>query len=46
MTSKESFLMMWDIEVAATKRVLGAMPEKNIEWRPHPKSRSAADCST
>ena len=46
MTSKESFLMMWDIEVAATKRVLGAMPEKNIEWRPHPKSRSAIELST
>jgi uncharacterized damage-inducible protein DinB len=43
MTSKESFLLMWDMEVAATQRVLAALPDKNIEWRPHPKSRSAIE---
>jgi uncharacterized damage-inducible protein DinB len=43
MTSRESFLMMWDLEVAATQRVLGAMPEKNLDWKPHPKSRSGLE---
>ena len=43
MTSKESFLLMWDMEVAATQRVLAAVPDKNIDWRPHPKSRSAIE---
>ena len=43
MTSKESFLLMWDEEVAATQRVLAAVPDKNIDWRPHPKSRSAIE---
>jgi uncharacterized damage-inducible protein DinB len=43
MTSKESFLLMWDMEVAATQRVLDAIPEKNIDWRPHAKSRSAIE---
>ena len=43
MTSKESFLLMWDMEVAATQRVLAAIPDKNMDWRPHPKSRSAIE---
>jgi uncharacterized damage-inducible protein DinB len=43
MTSRESFLLMWDMEVAATQRVLAAVPDKNIDWRPHPKSRSAVE---
>ena len=43
MTSKESFLLMWGAEAEATKRVLGAMPDKNTDWRPHPKSRSALE---
>ena len=43
MTSRESFLMMWGMEVAATQRVLDAVPEKNVDWRPHPKSRSAVE---
>lgn len=43
MTSKESFLQMWDMETAATQRVLSAIPEKNIDWRPEPKSRSAVE---
>jgi uncharacterized damage-inducible protein DinB len=43
MTSREAFLLMWDEEVAATQRVLGALPEKNLDWRPHPKSRSAIE---
>jgi uncharacterized damage-inducible protein DinB len=43
MTSKESFLLMWDMEAEATKRVLSAVPDKNTDWRPHPKSRSAIE---
>ncbi len=43
MTSRESFLLMWDMEVAATQRVLAAVPDKNMDWRPHPKSRSAVE---
>ena len=43
MTSKESFLLMWGPEVEATKRVLSAVPDKNADWRPHPKSRSALE---
>jgi uncharacterized damage-inducible protein DinB len=43
MTSRESFLLMWGMETAATQRVLAAIPEKNIDWRPHAKSRSAVE---
>jgi uncharacterized damage-inducible protein DinB len=43
MTSKESFLLMWGPEVAATQRVLSAVPEKDMNWRPHPRSRSALE---
>jgi uncharacterized damage-inducible protein DinB len=43
MTSRESFLLMWGMETAATQRVLAAVPEKNMDWRPHPKSRSAVE---
>ncbi len=43
MTSRESFLLMWGMEAAATQRVLAAVPDKNIDWRPHPKSRSAIE---
>ena len=43
MTSRESFLLMWEMEAAATQRVLAAVPDKNIDWRPHPKSRSAVE---
>ncbi|MGA2640196.1 MAG: DinB family protein [Spirochaetia bacterium] len=45
MTSRESFLQMWGMETAATQRVLAAVPDKNIEWRPHPRSRSAIELS-
>jgi uncharacterized damage-inducible protein DinB len=31
------------MEVATTERVLAAVPEKNIDWRPDPKSRSAVE---
>jgi uncharacterized damage-inducible protein DinB len=41
MTSRESFLQMWGLEAAATKRVLAAVPEKNVDWKPDPKARSA-----
>jgi uncharacterized damage-inducible protein DinB len=43
MTSREAFVMMWGMEVAATKRVLAAVPEKNVTWKPDPKSRSAIE---
>jgi uncharacterized damage-inducible protein DinB len=43
MTSRECFLQVWATEAAATQRVLAAVPEKSIEWRPHPKSRSAVE---
>ena len=45
MTSKESFLQMWGMEAAATQRVLAAVPDKNHDWRPDPKSRSAIELS-
>ena len=43
MTSRESFLLMWGMEAAATQRVLAAVPDKNIGWKPDPKSRSAVE---
>jgi uncharacterized damage-inducible protein DinB len=45
MTSRESFLLMWDLEKAATQRVLAAVPEKDLNWKPDPKSRSAIELS-
>ena len=43
MTSRESFLLMWGMEAAATQRVLAAVPEKNPGWKPDPKARSAIE---
>jgi len=43
MTSRESFLLMWDLEKGATQRVLAAVPEKNLGWKPDPKARSAIE---
>jgi len=43
MTSRDSFLLMWGMEAATTKRVLAAVPEKNNGWKPDPKSRSAIE---
>ncbi len=43
MTSRDSFLQMWGMEAAATQRVLAAVPEKNLNWKPDPRSRSAIE---
>ncbi|HET6451305.1 MAG TPA: DinB family protein [Spirochaetia bacterium] len=45
MTSRDSFLQMWGMEAAATQRVLAAVPEKDHNWKPDPKSRSAIELS-
>jgi uncharacterized damage-inducible protein DinB len=36
-------MAMWGLEAATTQRVLAAVPEKNITWKPDPKSRSAIE---
>ena len=46
MTSRETFLQRWSEEAAATQRVLAAVPDKNIGWKPDPRSRSAIELST
>jgi uncharacterized damage-inducible protein DinB len=43
MTSKEAFVQTWAMETATTRRVLTAVPEKNHDYRPDPKSRGALD---
>ncbi len=40
MTNRESFLQAWGMEAATTLRVLAAVPDKNLTYRPDPKSRT------
>jgi hypothetical protein len=42
MTIAESLLPEFDLEMAATRRVLERVPEGNPDWKPHPKSMPLA----
>ena len=46
MTNQELFLKMWDREQAKFERMLDAVPSERTDYRPHPKSRSAAEMVT
>jgi uncharacterized damage-inducible protein DinB len=43
MTNRESFLQIWGMEAPVTRRLLAAVPEGNIAYRPDPKSRTAIE---
>lgn len=43
MTSRESFIQTWGMESATTQRVLKAVPEKNLSYRPDPMSRTGIE---
>jgi uncharacterized damage-inducible protein DinB len=42
----ETFLPQFDHEMATTHRVLEALPERDAEWRPHPKSSSLGNLAS
>ena len=43
MTNREFFMARWNAERNAFSKVLKALPEDKGDWRPHPRSRSAAE---
>jgi uncharacterized damage-inducible protein DinB len=43
MTSRESFLQTWTMESATTVRVLNAVPNARLDYRPDPKSRTGIE---
>ncbi len=43
MTSREAFIQTWGMESASTQRVLKAVPEKNLSYKPDPKSRTGIE---
>ena len=43
MTSREAFLETWKMESAATQRVLDAVPNAKLDYRPDPKSRTGLE---
>ncbi len=43
MTSREAFVQTWGMESATTQRVLKAVPEKNLSYRPDPRSRTGLE---
>jgi uncharacterized damage-inducible protein DinB len=43
MTNRESFMQTWAMESASTQRVLTAVPEKNLTYRPDPKARTGIE---
>lgn len=46
MAFRESLLVEYDHEIAATRRMLALIPAAAIDWRPHPHSRSFAELAT
>jgi uncharacterized damage-inducible protein DinB len=43
MTNRESFLQIWGMEAPLTQRLLAAVPDGNLSYRPDPKSRTAVE---
>ena len=46
MTERDSFFKMWDREQPKFDRVFDALPPDRLDYRPDPKSRSAAEMVT
>ena len=42
----QGFLPEFDAEMAATRRLLERVPEDELDWKPHPKSRSLGELAT
>jgi len=42
-SEKEQFLMTWEQEHATTAKVIAAIPEGKLDFKPHEKSRSARE---
>lgn len=43
MTNREFFLQLWEQEYPTFLKVFRALPEDKLDYRPHPRSRSAAE---
>jgi len=43
MTNREFFLRRWEAEFPTFVRVFKALPQYKLDYRPHPRSRSAAE---
>lgn len=43
MTNREFFIERWEQEYPATVRVFRALPADQLDYRPHPRSRSAGE---
>ena len=43
MTNRESLFQAWGMETAVTQRLLNAIPENSITYRPDPKARPAIE---
>ena len=43
MTNREFFIQRWEQEYPAFVRVFKALPAERLDYRPHPRSRSAAE---
>lgn len=46
MTNQELFRKLWDREQPKFQRMLDAVPNNRVDYRPHPNSRSAAEMVT
>lgn len=40
MTIAQQYLAEWQHEAASTRKILAAVPESKLDWKPHPKSMS------
>ena len=46
MSVAAAFLPEFDAEMAATRRLLERIPADELDWKPHPKSRSLGELAT
>lgn len=46
MTNQELFLKLWEREQPKFQRMIDAVPSERLDYRPHPRSRSAAEMVT
>ncbi len=46
MSFVESFLQEFDVEMAATRKMLERLPVSRLDWKPHAKSKSLSELAT
>ena len=46
MTDRELYMQTWESERPAMVRVFRALPEEKLDYRPHPRSRSAGELAS